>query len=86
MTKNRYLLPLINENLDRLATAGSNNKQDSRGAYNLLCIQEGEECKPAFRIRYGLCESLVMPVGLTNAPATFQNFTNDALLGHRNLI
>ena len=45
---------------------------------NLLRIAEGEEWKTAFRTRYGLYE-LVMPFELTNAPATFQNFINDAL-------
>lgn len=32
-----------------------------------------------FRTRYGLCETLAMPFGLTDAPASFQHFINDAL-------
>jgi len=52
---------------------------DIRGAYNLLRIAEGEEWKTAFRTRYGLFESLVLPFGLTNAPADFQRFINDVL-------
>lgn len=47
--------------------------------YNLLRIAEGEEWKTAFRTRYGLYESLVVPFGLTNALATCRNFINDAL-------
>ena len=33
----------------------------------------------AFRTRYRLFESLVMPFGLTSAPASFQTFINDIL-------
>src|SRR4030095_9490131 len=35
--------------------------------------------KTAFRTRYGHFEYLVMPFGLANAPATFQNMINDIL-------
>src|SRR6201992_1154312 len=42
-------------------------------------MAEGEEWKTAFRTRYGLFESLVMPFGLTDAPATFQRYINDTL-------
>jgi len=47
-------------------------KLDVGGAYNLIRMAEGEEWKTAFRTRYGLFESLVMPFGWTNAPAYFQ--------------
>ncbi len=77
--KNRYPLPLIQENLDRLSTAKYYTKIDLRGAYNLIRIKEGEEWKTAFRTRYGLFEYLVMPFGLTNAPATFQHVMNSVL-------
>ena len=42
-------------------------------------MAKGEEWKTAFRTRYGLFESLVMPFGLTSAPASFQHFINDVL-------
>ena len=42
-------------------------------------MKEGDEWKTAFRTRYGLFKSLMMPFGVTNAPATFQNFIKDAL-------
>jgi hypothetical protein len=54
-------------------------KLDIRGAYNLIRVDEGEEWKTAFRTRYGLFESLVMPFSLTNALAIFQNYINDIL-------
>jgi hypothetical protein len=77
--KNRYPLPLIQENLDRLQAAKFFSKIDLRGAYNLIRIAAGEEWKTAFRTRYGLFEYLVMPVGLTNAPASFQQLMNEVL-------
>ena len=75
--KNRYPLPLIQETLLRLSKARYYTKLDVRHAYNMIRIAEEDEWKTAFRIRYGLFESLVMPFGLTNAPASFQEFIND---------
>ena len=40
---------------------------------------EGKEWKPVFRMCYRLFEFLAMPIGLTNAPVTFQKFINDIL-------
>jgi hypothetical protein len=54
-------------------------KLDIHGAYNLLHMAEGEEWKTAFCTHYGLFKSLVMCFGLTNTPATFQNYINDVL-------
>jgi hypothetical protein len=45
---------------------------DVRGAYNLIGTTEGDDFKTAFRTRYGQSKYRVMPLGLTNAPATFQ--------------
>ena len=78
-TKNRYPLPLVKETLMRLAQARVFTRLDVRGAYNLIRMKEGNEWKTVFRMRYGLFELLVMPFGSTNAPATFQNFINNAL-------
>jgi hypothetical protein len=43
-------------------------------------MAEGEEWKTAFCTQYGLFKSLVMLFGLTNTPATFQNFINNVLV------
>jgi hypothetical protein len=77
--KNRYPLPLLHETLLWQQKAKYYMKLDIQGAYNLVRMAEGEEWKTAFRMRYGLFESLVMPFSLTNAPASFQYFINDVL-------
>jgi len=56
----------------RILKARFFTKLDVGGVYNLIRMAEGEEWKTAFRTRYGLFESLVMPFGWTNAPADFQ--------------
>jgi hypothetical protein len=45
----------------------------------MITITEGDEWKTAFRRRYGLIESLVMPFRVTYTPAYFQEFINDSL-------
>ena len=79
--KNRTLLPLISETLDRLRRAVKFTRLDLKDAYHRLRIREGDEWKTAFRTRYGHYEYLVLPFGLTNAPATFQAYINQALIG-----
>jgi hypothetical protein len=75
--KDRYPLPLIPDPLDRLHSACVYTKLDLHGAYNLVCIADGDEWKTAFHTRYGSYEFQVMHYGLTNAPASFQHFMNE---------
>lgn len=77
--KNRYPLPLIQETLARLSRAKIYTKLDVIAAFNRIRIAEGQEYLTAFNTRYGLYESLVMPFGLSNAPATFQARINEIL-------
>ncbi len=79
--KNRYPLPLITEIMDRVTGANYFSKIDLKDAYYRLRIKEGDEWKTAFRTRYGHYEFLVVPMGLTNSPATFQAYINKALCG-----
>jgi len=63
----------------RISKARFFTKLDVRGAYNLIRMAEGEEWKTAFRTCYGLFKSLLLPFGLTNAPADFLRFINKTL-------
>jgi hypothetical protein len=77
--KDRYPLPLTKESLNNLKGMKYFTKIDIISAFNNLRIKEGLEYLTAFRTKFGLYESLVMPFGLTGAPATFQRFMNDIL-------
>jgi hypothetical protein len=77
--KDRYPLPLIKETLNNLQDIKYFSKIDIISAFNNVRMKEGHEKLTAFLTRFGLFESLVMPFGLTRAPATFQRFINDSL-------
>lgn len=77
--KNTYPLPLINAAFNPLHDASVFTKLDLRNAYHLIRIREGDEWKKAFNTPLGHFEYLVMPFGLSNAPAVFQNLINDVL-------
>ena len=77
--KDRYPLPLVKESLNNLKGMKYFSKIDIIAAFNNVRMKEGQEYLTAFRTRFGLYESLVMPFGLSGAPATFQRFINDTL-------
>ena len=67
--KNKYLLPLISELINKLQGARYFTKLNVRWGFNNIQMKDGDEWKAAFRTNRGLYELLVMFFGLTNSPA-----------------
>src|SRR5882724_3867842 len=70
--KDRYPLPLISDLLYAPRKARIYTKINLQHAYHLIQVAPGDEWKTAFQTHYGSFKWLVMPEGLTNAPAAFQ--------------
>ena len=70
-TRNRYPLPRIDELFDQLRGARYFSKLDLRTGYWQIRVASEDVAKTAFTSRHGHFEWLVLPMGLTNAPAEF---------------
>ena len=77
--KNQYLLPLIWETLNLMASSVIFTKLDIIAAFNKLRMAEGEEWKTAMQICYGLFKYLIMLFELCEASSSFQSYINDIL-------
>ena len=66
-----YPLPNINETLETLSGAEWLNTLDLASGYWQVPVAPVDRAKTAFATRKGLFEWKVMPLGLSNVPATF---------------
>ena len=79
--KDAYPLPNINSSLSQLAGANYFSKLDLSSGYYQVPMDEESQKYTAFGCEFGLFEYTVMPMGLTNATATFQRLMNNVLAG-----
>ena len=75
-TKDKLLLPLIREVINKLKEAKYFNKLDLIWRYNNVQIKEGNEWKAAFLTNKELFKLQVMYFRLCNSPGTFQRIMN----------
>jgi hypothetical protein len=77
--KNAYPLPIIDEILSKFAKAKIFTKIDCFSGFYQIKMEINSCQYTAFACEFGLFEYVVMPMGLTNAPATFQEVMNEVL-------
>ena len=79
--KDSYPLPRTVEVLNELGKARWFIKVDLKSGYWQIVLDPKDRHKTAFCTRDGLFEFIVMPFGLTAAPATFQRLMDTVLAG-----
>ena len=76
MVKNCYPLPWINDLFDHLQGASWFCEIDLRSIYHHVRVREEDVEKTVFWTRYGHYKFVMIPFGLTNAPAVFMDLMN----------
>ena len=77
--KDKFPLPLIEDLLERLVNQRVFSKIDLRSGYYQVAVEEESIERTAFVTPAGSFEWLAMPLGLCNAPSTFQRMMVKAL-------
>ena len=80
--RNSYPLPLIDDILTLLGKAKYFWSLDLKLGYWQVAMDEKDKEKTAFTCHSGLYQFLVMPFGLSNAPAIFQELMSVVLSGY----
>ena len=74
--KNKYPLPRIDDLMDQLHGSSVFSKIDLQSGYHQILVKADDVQKTAFRSQYRHYEYVVMPFGVTNAPAVFMDYMN----------
>jgi hypothetical protein len=81
--KDSYPMPRVDETLDALRGTQWFSALDLKSGFWQVPMDESSKEKTAFRIRNGLYQYKVMPMGLTNSPATFQRLMDLVLAKYK---
>ena len=82
--RNRYPIPLVDEVLARLQGCRYLTRLDIIAAFNKLRMHPDSEDYTTFVTSLGAYKYRVLPFGLTNGPATYQQYMNDILFQYLN--